>query len=83
MEALKVETMPCTRALQTMKITGFSDGELTELKAMPNPDAKEALLSMLDARNHGLGTTFLCGYGAYGLWFDNEAAYLNIGTSCD
>lgn len=83
MARLTIEKQPCTSALDTMKITGFSDGELSELKSMDNDEAKETLLGMLDNRNDGLGTCWVCGLGTYGLWFDNEAAYLNIGKSCD
>ena len=69
--------------MQTMRISGFSDGELNELKSMEHYEAKDTLLNMLDTRNDGMGTVWMCGYGVYGLWFDNEYAYLNIGTSCD
>ena len=46
-------------------------------------ESKEKLLDMLDNRNGGIGTAWMCGYGVYGLWYDNDAAYLNIGKSCD
>ena len=83
MARLKIEKMPCTSSLETMRISGFSDGELSELKSMEHLEAKEALLDMLDRRHDGLGTVWLCGRGAYGLWFDNEFAYLNVGKSSD
>ena len=69
--------------LRTMRIGGFQDDELSELKSMEHSEAKDKLLEMLDSRNDGIGTCWMCGYGTYGLWFDNEYAYLNIGTSCD
>ena len=69
--------------LRTMRIGGFHDDELSELKSMEHIEAKDKLLEMLDSRNDGIGTCWMCGYGTYGLWFDNEYAYLNIGTSCD
>ena len=65
--------------LRTMRIGGFGDGELSELKSMEHREAKEKLLEMLG----NTGTCWHNGYGVYGLWFDNEFAYLNIGTSCD
>ena len=68
---------------QTMRIGGFGDGELSELKSMTNREAEEKLLDMLDNRNNGIGTRWMCGYGVWSLWFDNEFAYVNIGTSCD
>ena len=68
---------------RTMRIGDFADGELSELKSMEHNEAKEKLLEMLDNRNNNTGTMWHNGYGVYGLWFDNEYAYLNIGTSCD
>jgi len=69
--------------LTIRRIGGFADGELKELKSMEHREAKEKLIEMLDARNNGVGTAYACGYGIYGLWFDNEYAYLRIGSSCD
>lgn len=69
--------------MNTATITGFRDGELNELKSMEHHEAKGKLLEMLDSRCEGLGTRWAQGYGVYGMWFDNEAAYLNIGDSCD
>lgn len=83
MARLTVDTIPCTGSMETKKITGFNDGELNELKSMEHFEAKEKLLEMLDDRNNGVGTCWACGPGVYGLWFDNEAAYLNVGRSCD
>ena len=67
----------------TMRIGGFNDGELNELKSMEHKEASDKLLDMLDNRNNGEGTCWKCGYGVYGVWFDNEYAYVNIGSSCD
>ena len=68
---------------QTMRIGGFGDGELCELKSMEHREATDKLLDMLNHRNNGTGNTWVCGYGVYGVWFDNEYAYVNVGTSCD
>ena len=81
--ALTVEKQSQYGGLQTMRIGGFNDGELNELKSMEHHEAKDKLLEMLNSRNGNLGTCWHNGYGVYGLWFDNEYAYLNIGTSCD
>lgn len=81
--ALKIEKKQYSPGIDTMTITGFNDGELSELKSMEHHEAREKLLEMLDSRNGGIGKQWVCGYGVYGLWFDNEAAYLNIGSSCD
>lgn len=83
MKQLTIEKQPCTGAIDTMRIGGFSDGELSELKSMEHYDAKEALLDMLDRRNNGIATVWHNGYGIYGLWFDNEYAYLNVGKTSD
>ena len=83
MSKLQITKMPCGNGMDTMKIAGFADGELSELKSMEHGEAKKKLLDMLDNRNSGTGTMWQCGYGVYGLWFDNEFAYLNIGNSCD
>ena len=82
MARLTIEKQPCTSTLDTMKITGFSDGELSELKSMEHHESKDKLLDMLNYRNDGIGTTWMCGYGVYAHWFDNDAAYVNIGRSC-
>ena len=81
---LKIEKIPAGRpGMITMKITGFSDSELSELKSMEHGEAREKLIDMLNRRKNGVGTAWVCGNGVYGMWFDNEAAYLNIGSSCD
>lgn len=83
MSKLAITKQPCGNGMDTMRIAGFADGELSELKSMEHEEARQKLLEMLDSRNNGLGTAWLCGYGVYGLWFDNEFAYLNVGQSCD
>ena len=83
MAKLTVDRIDRIGGMDTMKIAGFGDGELSELKSMDHYEAKDKLLEILDFRNDGIGTMWSCGYGVYGLWFDNEAAYLNIGNSCD
>ena len=83
MARLTIDRMPCTGNLDTMKITGFTDAELSELKSMEHFESKETLLQLLDDRNNRQGTAWACGYGVYGLWYDNDAAYLNVGRSCD
>lgn len=84
MEKLDIEKMDSgRRGLDTMRISGFTDGELGWLKSIPHEEAREKLIEMLNKRNGNIGTCWSNGYGIYGLWFDNEAAYLNIGSSCD
>ena len=84
MDKLKIEKMfSGSKAFDTMKISGFKEGELEDLKFISNQKAKMELLSMLDERNAGIGTMWHNGNGVYGVWFDNEFAYINVGTSCD
>lgn len=84
MDKLIIETLPSnSRAMETKKITGFKDGELRKLKMKQHEDAKQQLLNMLDERNGRIGTCWHNGPGIFGIWFDNEAAYVNIGRSCD
>lgn len=80
---LTVEKWHATSGINTMRVSGFTDGELGELKSMEHGEATEALLGMLDNRNGGIGTEWHNGYGIYGVWYDNEYAYINIGRSCD
>jgi len=81
--ALYVERMPMNSGMDMLKITGFSDGELHELKSMEHKEAFDKVIEMLDGRNDGAGTCYVRGNGVYGLWFDEEAAYLSIGNSAD
>lgn len=83
MQKLTINKSRYSSGMDTLTITGFEDGELAELKSMKHEDAKEKLIAMLDSRNGNMGTCYACGYGIYGLWFDNEAAYMNVGNSCD
>ncbi len=83
MSKLQITKMPCGNGMDTMRIAGFADGELNALKSMEHGEARQKLLDMLDNRNNGTGRMWQCGYGVYGLWFDNEFAYMNVGKSCD
>lgn len=80
LEVRKIQSMS---GMDTMRIGGFGDGELSELKSMEHYESKDKLIALLDLRNQGLGTTWACGNGIYGLWYDNEFAYMNIGSNCD
>ena len=83
MAALTLKTSRYSSGINTVMITGFRDGELSELKSMEHHEAQEKLLEMLNSRNGNMGSCYANGYGIYGLWFDNEAAYLNVGNTCD
>lgn len=83
MAKLVIENIQASNSLNTMRISNFNDGELDELKSMEHHEASEKLLDMLDNRNGGIGTCWHNGNGVYGVWFDNEFAYISIGKSCD
>lgn len=80
---LNLERNHYSGGLDHIKISGFRDGELNELKSMEHHEAEEKVIQMLNDRNHGEGTALACGYGIYGMWFDNEAVYLSVGNTCD
>ena len=85
MKPLRVEEAPDIfgGGMKTLIVSGFGDGELAGLKRIPHAQAREELMTMLDERNSGMGTQLQCGVGVYGIWFDNENAYMNVGNSCD
>lgn len=82
--ALKIEEIPSGRhGMKTMRISGFAEGELQMLKRTEHDEASERLLDMLDSRNNRIATCWHNGPGIWGIWYDNEYAYINIGSSCD
>ena len=86
MKQLKVETyqsLSLGHGMRTMRISDFEEGELNELKSMEHEEAGDKLLDMLDDRNNELGTIWWRAYGVFAWWFDDEYAYVNIGSSCD
>ena len=83
MDKLNIEEIERNAGSVTNKITGFDEDEFYRLKMLPHKKAEVELIQMLDERNMNLGTQWVCGYGILGLWFDNEAAYVRVGTSCD
>lgn len=83
MEQLKIETFRKNIATTTMKITGFSEKELTELNSMDYREMKETIVDTLDRRNHGAGSMYHNGYGMYQAWIRDGAVYIEVGNSCD
>ena len=83
MEKLKIDRSDGDRGTETYRVTGFKDGELYEIKDMPHAKAEDEIIRILDERNGNKGTCWAQGYGIYGVWFDNDAAYLRVGNSCD
>ena len=83
MERLNIETKYINSGTKVMKITGFSEAELSELNSMDYRDMIDKVLDMLDSRNNGIGTAWHNGYGVYQMWISNGAVMVEIGTSCD
>ena len=83
MVALKVETINNRTGSSCMKLTGFTEAELSELNSMDYREMKEKIIDMLDDRNNGLGTVWACGYGFWSAWIRDGAVYCDIGSSCD
>lgn len=83
MGKLNIETKAEGMGVKTMKITGFTDAELSELNSMDFREMREKVLEILDARNSGIGTRWRNGYGCYNVWIMNGAVYAEIGMSSD
>ena len=83
MERLNIETKYINSGTKVMKVTGFSESELSELNSMDYRDMIDKVLDMLDSRNNGIGTAWHNGYGVYQMWISNGAVMVEIGTSCD
>ena len=83
MERLKAEKFRDGLGVKTMKVTGFTAGELKELGSMEQSEMEEAVLNMLDTQGGGLGTQWKCGYGVYRVWLFGNAVLVEIGNSCD
>ena len=77
MAKLDVNRIQRMGGMDTMKISGFGDGELSELKSMDHYEAKDKLLEVLDSRNDGIGTMWACGYGVYGMFSSEHRPYKN------
>ena len=80
---LRIETHFNSYSTRTVRITGFTEEELSELNSMDYREMKETVLDMLDDRNCGQGTVWHNGYGVYGMWIRDGAVFVEIGTSCD
>lgn len=83
MKPLTVELHAQSVGMKCMKITGFTEAELSELNSMDYREMKETILRVLDDRNGNLGTCWACGYGVYNAWVSNGAVYVDIGANCD
>lgn len=70
-------------SVNVMKVTGFSEQELSELNSMEYREMIDTFLDILDQRNPKLGTCWHNGYGVFTVWINNWSVYAEIGKSCD
>ena len=83
MDKFNVELHYKNNSTDTMKVTGFTERELSELNSMTYHEMKESVLDVLDRCNDGLGSRWKCGYGVYQMWISNGAVFVEIGNSCE
>ena len=80
---LTIETFREGLGVKTLKLTGFTEKELSELNSMDYREMKETIVQIANDRNNGIGSCWACGYGLYNAWIMDGAVYIEIGTSCD
>ena len=80
---LKIETAYKNVSTKVMKLTGFTEKELSELNSMDYREMMETVLDALDNRNNKVGTCWHNGYGVHTMWIRDGAVYVEIGRSCD
>ena len=84
MKPLKISEIESGRpGIKTMRVTGFSEDELSRIRGLEHSAAMDYALTILDNRNDKIGSCWLCGYGVYAMWMDDDSVYFNIGTGCD
>ena len=66
-----------------LKVTGFSEKELSELTSMDYREMIDTVLDMLDRRNNLLGTCLHNGYGVYTVWISGDTVNIEYGKTCD
>lgn len=83
MAQLKIEDFRKGLGIDTKKITGFTEKELSELNSMDYREMKEKIVEILDSRNGDIGTCWHCGYGIYNAWIRDGAVFVEVGNTCD
>lgn len=74
---LKTELFRQNASTQCIRITGFSENELSELNSMDYREMKETIIDMLDRRNDKLGSRWV-GRGFLSAWINNGAVFVEI-----
>lgn len=83
MDALKVDRERQTNRTSIMRITGWTEQELEDLRHLHYQDMKNAVLEELDRRNGGLGTCWHNAYYVFQMWVRDDAVMVEIGNSSD
>ena len=85
-EALKVTVFYEGVGSKVMKVDGFSDEDLDDLRRMDYRDMKKQVLDALDACNNNLGTCWQNGNGVLSMYMNGvhpKSIFVEIGKSCD
>lgn len=80
---LKIETHFHGFGSKTMKVSGFTESELSELTSMEYREMIDTVLDILDRRNGNIGTCWHNGYGVLNMWVNAGCVYVEIGASAD
>lgn len=79
MGKLKTECFREQIGTRIMKVTGYSEREISELNSMDYRDMKERVLKDLGS----VGICWALGYGVYTMWISGSDVMVEIGKSCD
>ena len=85
-EALQVTTFYEGYGSKVMKVDGFSDSDLDDLRRMDYRDMIQQVLEALDKCNGGMGTQWKAGYGVFSAYMNGQypkSIFVEIGKSCD
>lgn len=77
--AIKIETFRSGLGVDCMKLTGFSESELSELNSMDYRDMKATIVAVLDNRNNGLGSEWVEKRDLFNAWIREGAVFVEIG----
>lgn len=85
-EALQVSVFYEGVGSKVMKVDGFDDGDLEDLRRMDYRDMMKQVTDALDRCNGGLGTCWHNGNGILSVYMNGQypkSIFVEIGKSCD
>ena len=87
---LTIELDRDTYLFDHWKVSGFSDEEFSELLRLKEDQGyfqmQKRLVEIIDEHNPNQGTCWACGYGIYGVVFNDRfpgCVFVETGNSCD